>query len=77
MIETTATRGTSSAEQEASRPPVARVPVIVDRGGGAALVLLPGSQVRVGHRFNHGGVCFEIVGRRPHGRAWVAVPGGH
>jgi hypothetical protein len=77
MIEPTGTTASSSAECGTTRSLVVNVPVIVDRGGGAALVLLPGPEVRVGHRFNHGGVSFEIVGRRPHGKAWVAVAGGH
>lgn len=77
MIETTAPTASSSGERGTTRSSAANVPVILDRGGVAALVLLPGSVVRVGHRFSHGGVCFEIVGRRPHGKAWVAVAGGH
>ena len=77
MVEPTATSVARIAERGGTRQEATLVPVIVDRGGRAELALLPAAAARAGHRFSHGGARFEIVGRRPHGKAWVAVPAGH
>ncbi len=49
--------------------------VIADRGSTAEVLLVHGDrELTVGSCFSHLGVEWRIIGRRPHGRALVAVP---
>jgi hypothetical protein len=49
--------------------------VIADRGSAAEVLLVQSDhELTVGSCFSHLGVEWRIIGRRPHGRALVAVP---
>lgn len=49
--------------------------VIVDTGTAARVIVIEQDErLQVGSRFSHQGLMWQITGRRPHGRAFVAEP---